>query len=229
MDYKLAAILLLFVAVASADDIFLGEKHEPGFIVVRDDGDDLFYWLFRSRGDPEKDPLVFWFTGGPGCSSELAVFFENGPFKINDDLTLKINPQSWNEHSNIVYIDQPIGTGFGKLVDEKDLNTDETGIADDFYTFITRWLEKYPEFKGRPFFITGESYAGHYIPAISAKIVREANKDINLIASAIGNGWVDAISQYPEYALYAYENKITSEFMHAVQIAAFAGCTGLST
>jgi len=65
----------------------------------------MFYWLFPSRSDKTKDPLVIWLTGGPGCSSELAVFVENGPFQINDDLTLKKNPNSWNNQANLLYID----------------------------------------------------------------------------------------------------------------------------
>jgi cathepsin A (carboxypeptidase C) len=48
---------------------------------------------------------VIWLTGGPGCASELAVFYENGPFTINDDLTLKKNPDSWNNQANVLYID----------------------------------------------------------------------------------------------------------------------------
>jgi hypothetical protein len=48
-----------------------------GFIDVnKDHGGHMFFWMFESRGNPSKDPLVLWMTGGPGCSSELAVFYE---------------------------------------------------------------------------------------------------------------------------------------------------------
>jgi carboxypeptidase C (cathepsin A) len=47
--------------------------------------------MIRSRNNKTTDPLVFWLSGGPGCSSELAVFYENGPWKINDDLSLSKN------------------------------------------------------------------------------------------------------------------------------------------
>jgi len=55
-----------------------------------------------------------WLSGGPGCSSELALFFENGPFGLNDDLSLKFNPYSWNNVSNLLFVDNPIGTGFSE-------------------------------------------------------------------------------------------------------------------
>ena len=95
----------------------------------------------RSRGDKDNDPLVFWLTGGPGCASELAVFFENGPWKINDDLSLRKNPYSWNEHSNIVYIDQPVGTGFSNIPSSSqgDYDTSEYQIAIDFYNFTLKF------------------------------------------------------------------------------------------
>ncbi len=97
-------------------DIFLNENHETGFIPIRPDGDALFYWLMRSRSStPYNDPLVIWLTGGPGCSSSVAIFEENGPWKINPDLTLKTNPFSWNNNANVVYMDQPLGTGFSKV------------------------------------------------------------------------------------------------------------------
>lgn len=49
----------------------------------------MFFFYFQARSDPENAPVVLWMTGGPGCSSELAVFFENGPWTINpDDLSL---------------------------------------------------------------------------------------------------------------------------------------------
>lgn len=99
------------------------------------DSDDIFYWMFRSRSQNDDDPLAIWLTGGPGCASELAVFFENGPFNINDDLSLRKNDFSWNNKANVLYVDQPIGTGFsrGKVL---DYVKSEEEIAKDFYQFL---------------------------------------------------------------------------------------------
>ena len=113
--FSLGVLFSVLLSASSKDesDIFLGEDHKAGLIPMKD-GDDMFYWLFKSRSNPDKDPLVMWLTGGPGCGSEVALFFENGPFNINEDLTLKKNPYSWNSVANVIFIDQPIGTGFSK-------------------------------------------------------------------------------------------------------------------
>ena len=58
--------------------------------------------------------MTVWLTGGPGCASELAIFYENGPFTINEDLTLKKNEYSWNKNSNMLFVDQPVGTGYSR-------------------------------------------------------------------------------------------------------------------
>ena len=66
---------------------------------------DLFYMLFESRSNPSEDPLVLWLNGGPGCSSLLGLFSENGPYWVNDDATLARNEHSWNNNANTLYVD----------------------------------------------------------------------------------------------------------------------------
>jgi len=76
------------------------------------------------------------------------------------------------------------------------------------YEFLVGLFDKHPEFKKKPFYVTGESYAGHYVPAISYHLVKKNNSDINLKAIAIGNGWVDPYMQYPAYAQFSLENNL---------------------
>jgi cathepsin A (carboxypeptidase C) len=159
------------VNLANSADIFLGEKQTPGFVKLNAT-DDMFYWLFESRDNVAEDPLVVWLTGGPGCSSEVAIFAENGPFSVKEDLSLLRNDFSWNNKANVLYVDQPVGTGFSKAADQ-DYTKSETEVAIDFRLFLLGFLDKHPELKGRELFITGESYAGHYIPAISAYLHKQ--------------------------------------------------------
>ena len=225
--------LALFATVAyantNADDttgIFgNAEQWKTGFVTVDSYKDDIFYWMFQSRSEPSTDPLVLWLTGGPGCASEVALFYENGPYKFNEDSTLKSNPYSWNEVSNLLYVDQPIGTGFSKggIHDAKS----ETEVAEDMAAMLKGFLEQNPEFEGRDFYITGESYAGHYVPAISHYLQFEADVKLNLKGIAIGNGLTDPYQQYPAYATFSYENGLISKKWEDVLIGGFKACQAL--
>jgi len=193
----------------NAQSDFWPEQNEHGFIPIGNDGDDIFYWFFPARNNAATAPLVMWLTGGPGCSSELAIFYENGPFKIIDD-KVTTNPHAWNENANLLYIDQPVGTGFSKAAKIWDLKTNETAIAADMAETISKFLVLHPEFVQREFYITGESYAGHYIPALGHFLHTHKDedylKDLNLKGVAIGNGLVDPLNQYDAYPQFAYHN-----------------------
>ncbi|CAN6704751.1 unnamed protein product [Malus baccata var. baccata] len=169
----------------------------------------MFYLFFESRTN-KKDPVVIWLTGGPGCSSELAVFYENGPFTIANNLSLVWNEYGWDNASNLLYVDQPIGTGFSYSSDRRDIRHSEDGVSNDLYDFLQAFFAEHPELAENDFFITGESYAGHYIPAVAARVHR-GNKakegiHINLKGFAIGNGLTDPAIQYKAYTDFALDN-----------------------
>ncbi|CAA0832608.1 Serine carboxypeptidase-like 48 [Striga hermonthica] len=166
----------------------------------------MFYFFFESRSN-KSDPVVIWLTGGPGCSSGLALFYENGPFHVTDNLTLVSNEFGWDKVSNIIYVDQPTGTGFSYSSDLDDTRHDEKGVSTDLYDFLQAFFKAHPQLAGNDFYITGESYAGHYIPALAAR-VHQGNKNnegiqINLKGFAIGNGLTNPEIQYGAYADYA--------------------------
>eukprot|EP00899_Mesostigma_viride_P013761 jgi/Mesvir1/22386/Mv17877-RA.2 len=143
----------------------------------------MFYFFFESRGDKDRDPLVLWMTGGPGCSSELAVYMENGPWVINEDLTLNLTQYGWDTAANMIFVDQPINTGFSYSDDPRDLVHNEKGVADDMWDFLQEFLAAHPSLADRPFFVTGESYAGHYVPAVSYRIMK-GNEKLDEAAAA---------------------------------------------
>ncbi len=83
----------------------------------------LHYILVTSLSDPDNDPLVIWFNGGPGCSSLLALFSEHGPYVIDDgEYVLKKNPYPWNKKANVLYLESPAGIGFSYSLDEYNYN-----------------------------------------------------------------------------------------------------------
>ncbi|KAG2299917.1 hypothetical protein Bca4012_011480 [Brassica carinata] len=187
----------------------------------------LFYFFFESRNNI-TDPVVIWLTGGPGCSSSLGLFTENGPFTLTEDLSLTRNEYSWNQVSNIIYVDQPVGTGFSTLSDTDVLRHDETGVSNDLYNFLQAFFKEHPQLVRNDFFITGESYAGHYIPALASRI-HTGNKNnegipIKLTGIAIGNGLTNPEIQYGAYGDYALEMKLISQTDHESLSQVYVNC-----
>lgn len=180
--------------------------HETDYIKLPNKKDDhYFYWFVESRSEPSKDPLVLWLTGGPGCSSMMALLAENGPCHVQPDLSTKINPYSWNKQANVIWLDQPTGVGFSYGPDS-DFDSSEDNVGENIYWFLQEFLAKHPDLADRSFFITGESYGGHYVPAAASYIIKEnANRrtltksnrlHINLAGIAIGNGLTNPAVQY---------------------------------
>ncbi|KAF0698415.1 hypothetical protein As57867_005255, partial [Aphanomyces stellatus] len=152
-------------------------KHEFGYIQLPHKVDDhYFYSFFESRNDPTTDPLVIWLEGGPGSSSTWALLNANGPCTINAELNgTTPNPYSWTTNANVIWLDQPTGVGFS-YGDATDDDSNEIDVGRNVYGFLQGWLKQHPQFQSNPFFITGQSYGGHYVPAAANYIVHEQAK-----------------------------------------------------
>ncbi|WJX74302.1 Serine carboxypeptidase-like 48, variant 2 [Trifolium repens] len=179
----------------------------------------MFYFFFESRNNKD-DPVVIWLTGGPGCSSEIALFYENGPFQFSKDSNSSLvwNKYGWDMASNIIFVDQPTGTGFSYTTDDSDVRHDENGVSNDLYDFLQAFFKEHPQFAKNDFYITGESYAGHYIPAFASR-VHQGNKakegiHINLKGFAIGNGLTNPEIQYKAYTDFALDNGLINKEEH---------------
>lgn len=155
-----------------------------------------FHYMFNlAEEDPEKKPLVLWLNGGPGCSSLDGWSMENGPMFLNRNGTYRMNEYSWNKAANMLYLESPGDVGFSYInsgLKDDQFVSDDT-VAKDNLNALLSFLTKFPEYKGRDFFITGESYGGIYIPMLALEIVNY-NKNvpekykINLKGILVGNG-----------------------------------------
>lgn len=171
-------------------------KQLSGYVDFPESDKHLFFWLFESRNDPANDPVVMWLNGGPGCSSSAAgLFFELGPAKVAEDLNVYDNPHSWNSNATLFFLDQPVNTGYS-YSESQHVNT-SAEAAEDVYRFLTTLFAAFPEYNSnQAFHIAGESYCGHYIPAIANRIVEAGDSAIfDLESVLIGNGITDVLLQ----------------------------------
>lgn len=117
--------LLLVLALASQrpkpvniDSIsaIYSEPWYSGYLDLDDNTVHMHYFFFPSQTSPTTDPILFWFNGGPGCSSLLGAMYEHGPFLINDAFASLINNAfAWNKRANVVYIESPANVGFSYM------------------------------------------------------------------------------------------------------------------
>ncbi|KAH9329266.1 hypothetical protein KI387_001374 [Taxus chinensis] len=98
--------------------------------------------------------------------------------------------------ANLLYLESPVGVGFSYSNSSSDYEyQNDTLTAEDNLAFLLNWYEKFPEFKDVDFYITGESYGGHYVPQL-ATLVLDYNKrpnitPIKLKGIAIGNPFLE--------------------------------------
>ncbi|CAD6261191.1 unnamed protein product [Miscanthus lutarioriparius] len=163
----------------------LPSKHYSGYVTVDESSErSLFYYLVLSERDPATDPVVIWLNGGPGCSSFDGFVYGNGPFNFEPGSSpgslpkLQLNPYSWSKVSNIMYLDSPASVGMSYSLNKSDYITGDLKTAADAHKFLLMWFELYPEFQFNPFYISGESYAGVYIPTITDEVVKGIERGV---------------------------------------------------
>ncbi|KAJ8917688.1 hypothetical protein NQ315_005135 [Exocentrus adspersus] len=185
---------------------FKSVKSYSGYLTVNKAYDsNLFFWFFPSLGDYSKDPVVLWLQGGPGASSLIGLFAENGPFTVKSKHGLKLRKYSWTNSHSVIYIDNPVGTGYSFTNNGYAQN--ETQVGADLYNALVQFFTLFPELQKNDFYVAGESYAGKYVPAISYTIYKNnpsAKLKINLQGLSIGNGLSDPEHQL-KYGDYLYQ------------------------
>ncbi|KAL1545233.1 Serine carboxypeptidase-like 40, variant 2 [Salvia divinorum] len=171
-------------------------KQYGGYVSVNQTaGRAFYYYLAEAETSQNSSPLLLWLNGGPGCSSfGYGAMQELGPFRVHSDgKTLYRNPFSWNQGANVVFLESPAGVGFSYSNTSADLESNgDRRTAIDNYNFLVNWLERFPEYKERDFYIAGESYAGHYAPQLAHTILyhNRYSTIVNLKGIIIGNGFM---------------------------------------
>ncbi|XP_072961362.1 serine carboxypeptidase-like 45 [Typha angustifolia] len=183
----------------------------------------LFYYFAEAEIDPSTKPLVLWLNGGPGCSSVgVGAFSENGPFRPSGQVLVK-NEYSWNKEANMLFLESPAGVGFSYSSDSSYYEgVDDKMTARDNLIFVKRWIAKFPQYKDRDLYITGESYAGHYVPQLAQAMVEFNKKEklFNLKGIALGNPVLEFSTDFNSRAEFFWSHGLISDSTYRLFTAA---------
>ena len=169
-----------------------------GYLDTLIKGNKLFYVYYPSQTNPSTDPVLLWLNGGPGCSSLFGMLGEIGPVTTdNFSGELKLNKYSWNMETNLLFIEQPAGVGFSQAEDISHNWTDVEN-SKNLLAAVKDFFATFPDLKGRSFYISGESYAGIFIPHLAAEILEDKSTSdkVNLQGILIGNALTDPLVDY---------------------------------
>jgi carboxypeptidase D len=106
----------------------------------------LFFWHFQNRHIANRQRTVIWLNGGPGCSSMDGALMEIGPYRLKDDHTLEYNNGSWDEFANLLFVDQPVGTGYSYVNTNSYLH-ELSEMSSHFIIFLEKWFKLFPEYE----------------------------------------------------------------------------------
>lgn len=188
----------------------LPSKHYSGYINVSAAAGQpmlVHYLYIESEQDPATDPTILWSNGGPGASSMFGIFVELGPLLLNEDSlhtddfkktgvpTLYRNKYGWSQLGSVLMFDWPPPVGFSYCDKPSGGGTscgdwDDTRMATIQYAALKGWYAAFPERRANPLYLTGESYAGIYIPNLAREIITHKDPTVYpaLKGFAVGDG-----------------------------------------
>ncbi|KAJ8975562.1 hypothetical protein NQ317_000746 [Molorchus minor] len=165
----------------------------------------MFWWLHYTTANVENvedRPLVIWLQGGPGASSTgFGNFAELGPLDVN----LQVRNTSWDKYVNVLFVDNPVGTGYSYVDTNDALTTTNKQIAEDFVEFLKGFYEALPLFKDVPLYIFSESYGGKMTAEIALVLyqaIQNGQIESKFKGIGLGDSWISPIDSVLTWAPY---------------------------
>lgn len=168
-------------------------SEEWGYVEVRPKAH-MFWWLYRSpeRGNSLSGswPILLWLQGGPGASGVgIGNFQEIGPLDSN----LKPRNSTWLQKADLLFVDNPVGTGFSFVEDDSLVVKTDEEAAIDLTTLLKELFNKNKALQASPLYIVAESYGGKYAVTLGLsvlKAIKSGELNLKLGGVALGDSWI---------------------------------------
>ncbi|XP_054565263.1 retinoid-inducible serine carboxypeptidase [Eptesicus fuscus] len=211
---SLPLLLLLGLSTGAIVDLPPDEGKEVwDYVTVRKDAH-MFWWLYYATS-PCKNftelPLVMWLQGGPGGSSTgFGNFEEIGPL----DCDLKPRKTTWLQSANLLFVDNPVGTGFSYVNKDGMYAKDLAMVASDMMVLLESFFTCRPEFQTIPFYIFSESYGGKMAAGIALelhKAIQQGTIKCNFSGVALGDSWISPVDSVLSWGPYLYSMSLLDD------------------
>lgn len=183
---------------------------------ITPESESLFYWFVGTK-DYANKPTILWTNGGPGSTSFWGFFTENGPYQVERAGTKKKKPvlterpTAWNSKVNYLIFEHPLGVTYSFPKKEENVPPNPAAGAQQYYHALQNFLDKHPELRDNKIVLSGESYAGTYLPQLAKCIYEAEANNIALASVVLLDAWVDPITQMTMDTTYAYTHGLISK------------------
>ncbi|XP_066120115.1 retinoid-inducible serine carboxypeptidase [Saccopteryx bilineata] len=210
----LLLLLLLGPSTGATVDLPPAEGKEVWDYVAVRNGAHMFWWLYYATS-PCKNfselPLVMWLQGGPGGSSTgFGNFEEIGPL----DCDLKPRRTTWLQSANLLFVDNPVGTGFSYVDKNGTYAKDLATVASDMMVLLKSFFSCRQEFQTVPFYIFSESYGGKMAAGIALelyKAIQQGTIKCNFSGVALGDSWISPVDSVLSWGPYLYSMSLLDD------------------
>ncbi|XP_053151475.1 retinoid-inducible serine carboxypeptidase isoform X2 [Hemicordylus capensis] len=209
--------VVLFSLVALSAGVLIKEPREPkqawDYVPVRSNAS-MFWWLYYANSPTQNFtelPLILWLQGGPGASGcGFGNFEEIGPLDSN----LKPRRTTWLQSASLLFVDNPVGTGYSYVNDSSAYTTDLCAITSDMMVLLQKFFCSKTEFQTIPFYIFSESYGGKMAAGIALelhKAIQAGKIKCNFRGVALGDSWISPLDSVLAWGPYLYSTSFLDD------------------
>nr|XP_008165780.1 retinoid-inducible serine carboxypeptidase isoform X1 [Chrysemys picta bellii] len=209
-------ILLLFLLTLGSGAVIKQSKEQKeawGYVTVRSNAH-MFWWLYYANNSAKNFtelPLIMWLQGGPGASGcGFGNFEEIGPL----DAELKPRNTTWLQAASLLFVDNPIGTGFSYTNDSDAFAKDLSTVSSDMLVLLKEFFRSMKEFQTIPFYIFSESYGGKMAAGIALelyKAIHDGSIECNFGGAALGDSWISPVDSVLSWGPYLYSTSLLDD------------------